>query len=682
MMHSLENDFVHLVISDRGELCELTNRKTGHNYAGGSTLWRLYFQRDDQMDREILGTDNVPSFTHTQDTLTLHYASVVYQQEQLAVDVTLIVKLVGDETRWNIELKNNQQDIILRECQYPLIHGLNLADRPQLLWSQFGGQILPDLPAHIRKQHTRFKACDHLFLHMDSAYPFPASTNCYVFPQENQCLYCGCHDETFEHTCHTYRLYGEKLECGFARYPSLMVGQSCRIGEFVISPHAGDWHVSADKYRAWAEHWFKPPTPPQWVRTMKGWQRIILKHQYGEVHYDYSQLPEIHDDGLNAGIDALHLFGWWQGGMDNSNPDYVIDPAMGGEQTFRKNIAAFQENGSVILYSNGRLIDVSTDYYKTIGKDICVKDKFGAEIRDAYRFRASGTYTGHFGNRTFTAACPYCEPWLEKMKEVVDTAIHLGCKGVFFDQLGGGEFPCFDPTHGHDVPNMKMAWRKTQLTRSLRDYARSKSQEMALGIELLTDISAAQCDFVHSLFGFCEAVNDWEKSADKPVHLYFIDWFRYCFPEIIMTDREIRDDTDIPRRVNHALLKGLRSDVEIYRCRKTIAQTPTYAAYLALANQLRQTYAQLLLEGRYMDTLGFTCDNAQVEARAFVSGNRMAVVVTQSHLEQATVTIGVPDYTYIEHGGIGSLCCDHLESQIKLTLTRHALAVVIWQQCD
>ena len=45
----------------------------------------------------------------------------------------------------------------------------------------------------------------------------------------------------------------------------------------------------------------------------------------------------------------------------------------------------------------------------------------------------------------------------------------------------------------------------------------------------------------------------------------FIDWARYTFPEVPLSDRDIRDDGDIPRRVNHAVLKGLRNDIEIYR---------------------------------------------------------------------------------------------------------------------
>ncbi|MDD3545168.1 MAG: hypothetical protein PHG96_07410, partial [Kiritimatiellae bacterium] len=42
-----------------------------------------------------------------------------------------------------------------------------------------------------------------------------------------------------------------------------------------------------------------------------------------------------------------------------------------------------------------------------------------------------------------------------------------------------------------------------------------------------------------------------------------------------LSDREIRDDRpDVAWRVNHNLLIGLRADVEIYRCRGLIDETP------------------------------------------------------------------------------------------------------------
>lgn len=680
-MPTLENNQVRLSVDEDGNLTELRNKATGRQYAGGGPLWRLYFERGDQKDREILSAPR-PEIRCSGQGMELVYRSVLYQGGRMDIGVVVSVRLDGESTRWSIALKN-AADVILRECQFPLVQGLDVGRDHALIWSNRGGQRLDDVRAAIKRHFTHYIASDHVFLHMDETYPGAAAMNCYAFCAEAEGLYCGCHDASFEQTCHLFRLYGDALECGFARYPGLKQGESRKLGEFVLSPYCGTWHAAADLYRAWADGWHVRRPGPDWVARFKGWQRIILKHQYGEVHYAYGDLDKIHRDGLASGIDALHLFGWWKGGMDNGNPDYVFDEAMGGKATLKSQIARFQENGSVILYSSGRLIDLASDYYKAVGARIAIKDRFGAEIRDAYRFRANGTFTGHFGNRTFTAACPACPEWLDKMKEVVDLAVELGCKGVFFDQMGMNEFPCFDPSHGHPVPFLGIAHRKAELVRQLRDYARDKSPDLAVGVECLIDICAQYADFIHSWPGFAEASNDWEGRREKPKLVYFIDWFRYCFPDVVMTDRDIRDDTDVERRVNHALLKGLRSDVEIYRCRRTIAETPHYGHYLKQANALRDEFAEYLLEGTYRDTMPFSLDNAEIEARCFVHGKGLAVVATQSHLETASGIVRVPGYVYARHGGIGAVSCRavgaHLE-EIEIALPKHGILVVEFHQ--
>jgi hypothetical protein len=46
-MFTLRNDRVKVTIDARSDLVELANRETGHGYANGRALWRLYFQRGD-----------------------------------------------------------------------------------------------------------------------------------------------------------------------------------------------------------------------------------------------------------------------------------------------------------------------------------------------------------------------------------------------------------------------------------------------------------------------------------------------------------------------------------------------------------------------------------------------------------------------------------------------------------
>ena len=204
--------------------------------------------------------------------------------------------------------------------------------------------------------------------------------------------------------------------------------------------------------------------------------------------------------------------------------------------------------------------------------------------------------------------------------------------------------------------------------RQIRQHIKAMNPQAALGTEILTDVVAAHADYLHSLTGAAQKYG-------------FLEWFRYVFPEVIVSDREIRDDTNIERRVNLALIRGLRSDVEIYRCRGTIADAPHYRAYLTKVNRLREKYAAFLLEGLYRDTDLFTVDSSQVEARSFQAGDRLLVILTQSEQPQVTATVNVPHYRLVQTDGLGDYRADsNRQGGLVVTLRPHALALAVYEK--
>ena len=184
---------------------------------------------------------------------------------------------------------------------------------------------------------------------------------------------------------------------------------------------------------------------------------------------------------------------------------------------------------------------------------------------------------------------------------------------------------------------------------------------------------------MHARYGATDVLNrDWEARKEKPRTNNFIDWFRYAFPEVILSDRDLRDDTDVQRRVNHTVLKGLRNDVEIYRCRGLIDETPVYFTHLTQVNRLKERFKDLLLVGRYTDTEGFTQTNPEIDARRFEKGDRAAIVLAQSHLASATTTVPLPSgYEFVESGGVGEVKVDARVGAVEITLPKHGLAVVV-----
>lgn len=715
----LENDHVQLIINEYGRLDALLNKITGHNHAGGTPLWRLYVQEKNEMDVELAAEDVQPFITHDDERLTLRYSSIQYKGLPANIAICIEVYLRESDVHWQILIENNQPELVIRECHFPLLGGLNERVTPGLITSENGGERINDLRQELQKRETGYMAPDHLFTLFSIGYPYPAATNCFVLTGSEEAnisspgsmtggLYFGCHTWPVERTLHQFRLYPAHheqedpakthgIEAGFVRFPNLATGQTWECGPFVISPYSGSWHTAARKYRSWAGNWFDKNklTPPGWLRRSNGWQRIIMQHQYGTFHYNFDDLPVIHKDGMESGINALFMFGWHRGGHDNNYPDYEPDPGLGGETQLRRKIAQFGAHGGhVLLYANGRLIDTTSTFYRKTGHRISIKDLFGQEIREAYKFRGPGNFVSECATRSFAVACPSCAEWFDVLRALAEKAVAWGCHSLFLDQAGMNEYPCCDASHGHGPLWSGAMMAKADTLRRLRDLLRAARPEMALGIEWLNDVTAQYADYVHSITGGCSVTNpDWLERAQRPRSRSFIEWFRYTFPEVILSDREIRDDRDVERRVNHAVLKGLRSDVEIYRCRKTIASAPRYASWLAQVNKLRQTHADLLLEGVYVDTEYFCVDNSEVDARAFCDGDnihakamprQLAVVLAQSHLALAATHVTAPGYRIVRWDAVGaatavippdSLCA-------SLTLPRHSLIITRWELTD
>ena len=194
---------------------------------------------------------------------------------------------------------------------------------------------------------------------------------------------------------------------------------------------------------------------------MKGWQRIIFRHQYGETFFRYTELDgRIRKAGASVGVNAVFPFGWWRSGMDNGYPDsyFVTDPDQGGDAGWAKAIASFREHGGrVLLYFNGKLIDRESDFYrKGEGRSIGTKDNTGADYTEQYRFKGLGTFTGAANARTFAVADTRSPVWRKMMQSLADRAIHLGADAVFYDQLGYAEPGSWEPKGEFMVPNTRV----------------------------------------------------------------------------------------------------------------------------------------------------------------------------------------------------------------------------------
>ncbi len=681
-MYRMENEFITLEMDENGILQELRNRKTGRNLLRPHQLLRLILGDSGCLELDAVPAGR-PEVQCEAGRVSLKYSAVECEERgTIPIAVSLSAELCGDEIHWGIALENRSQEQVVREVHYPILSIRDPEPPMAAITSERGSERLENLPAQIRSCFTHYMAPDQKYIRRTALYPGrAASMNCFALDWGNEGLYYGCHDSTFELTGQVFELERQKsVNMYVVRYPFLKVDGNWRECNIVTAPYSGSWTVCAEKYRKWADGWFTPPQIPDHVAHSPGWQRIILHHQYGEYLFPYEKLEQAYDDAAKAGIDTLFLFGWTAAGMDSGYPVYSADPKLGGVKTLKENIRKVQaKGGKVILYFNGQLIDVESDYYRSgEGARVAIKRADGTEHRESYNFTNGGTFLRAFVNKTFVVACPACRSWLEILKRHVDFAVELGVDSVFFDQLGLLSYPCCDPSHGHPVPYTGIMQGKREMLKDLYEYAKSRNPEMGVGIECTTDQTLQYTDFVH-IFGFPAGVwnSDWREKGEKPRTLSASYLFKAAFPEAVISNRNIRDDSDVEFPVNQMLLLGSRSDVEIYRCRATIAETPHYQAYLAKANALRERFGRLLYDGTFRAETFHRVSNPEIQTNSFLLGDELAVLLTQSSRELARTEVAAPGFQ-LER--LDSVSGDVTMEDGVVTIPRNGFAVLFYRR--
>ena len=678
--YKLENSKIRFEIDDKGSVVSLKNFETNKEYAGGGGLWRIIYQDGLSLEEKLESEDVPVEVKKEGEKLIINYGGDFAVKVECTLD--------GDDVRFVPTLKNNSKDKILREFQFPLIKNIpNIADC-EFMTTHSGGERFGNLHRYIRGGYTSYMWQDNKEVQRYILYPGAASMNCFIVNQEKAALYFAHYDKNFGKTLHIARLpnvsqkglheYGLPT-LGMIRYLYLKSGASQTLPVFVVSPQTGDWRTSMKKYRKWADSsWYQKRPATKDFKESNGWQRVIFRHQYGKLLWGYDKLPEIYTSAEEAGLHTLRLYGWWKEGMDAGNPHYSEDDTQGGDAELRKQIKAIQKRGGKVnLYFNGQLIDTDTEFYKTIGKDICIKRMDGTPHLERYPFGGDGTALRVFGNKTFGVACPYTKEWLNKLIEIADRAISLGADGIYYDQMGHDILPCADPTHGHPVPYMEINRCKHEMFKKVCEYIRAKKPGMTIGVEWVCDPIAPLVDYVHNCLFATNYVG--KDKFGKPLTSY-APLYQYAFPEYATCDAGLYDDRDIIRRVNITLLRSWRSDVSIFRCRETINATPVYKAYLKEANKLRDRFRDLILNGKFRDIDLAKCTNPQIDYYTYENGNRMAVITTQAHLDMAKANFIADGYKYVENGGLGDFTVEVDGDVVKTTMKKNALIVIVFEK--
>lgn len=607
-------------------------------FAADSDLWRIFL--DDGEIRELSvysSSQKNPEITALPGGTDISYNRLTAENGALYdIGLTIHIRSDGGAIRFSADMENFS-DARINELQLPFfsLDKTSCTPSEEILYAPEGlGARYPDPRTFILKScHTEYMSADYKSVWYNASYPHcTGSQHAFSMPwfgiqSANRFLYIGRHDGFFRTSGFNIgtspRNTPSQLLLSVSQYPAAIKGEKLHYGDIITAVFDGDWRDGADYYKKWCEQtWYKPGSVPSWINKMTGWQRIILKHQYGEIFFTYADLPRVYQEGMKYGINALLVFGWWKGRFDNNYPEYEADPALGGKEGLRRGIEDVQRlGGRVLLYSNGNLIDIKTKYYAEHGRDICSKDIDGNEYREHYRFSNDGTVLKTFGYKSFVTACHSVPEWRDKLMDTAKMKLGFGADSVFFDQLGCCVKLCFDTSHPHGNRIDEEADYRSRNIDSIKELLTS---EKAIGSEWVADRLTTKIDFTHG----CGMAMSYSPNV-------YPDIFRSTFPECVISNRGIHDEREDYREcLNYAFVHGLIFDAAVYRCRKTgMSGLEGYSNHIKSLLELRECYKEYFTSGTYESAYGLKLPPDIWAVKYTYDGNSILAVWNNSDKE-------------------------------------------------
>lgn len=571
-------------------------------------FWRAFLDTGENRELAVYSHLQTPVAVEKTDGSTVFRYDTLIAEDGQSFPICLTLTVCSEHGSLVFTSKiENRSEAILNELQYPFFSAQSFGCDPKeevLYLSEGLGARIPTPRLHVAGAHTEYMAADYKSIWRSHTYPAAGLGTPITMPWlglrcGKKLLYLGEHNPELRLIALNVgtppRGAESELMLCVAHYPAAHPSETVAIGRSVIALFDGDWQEGAAFYRAWSEKtWMVEHSIPDWVKDVTGWQRVICKHQYGEVFWKYADLPKLWEEGMQYGINALLLFGWWKGRFDNNYPELEPDPALGGEEGLKAAIAEIEgRGGHVLLYSNGNLIDIKTDFYRRVGQRISHKDIDGNEYREHYQFSNDGSILRDFGYKSFDTACHTTEEWRENLLRIARLKLSFNPAAIFFDQVACCLKLCFDASHPHGYRIDEDGIGRWNNLRAIREIL---PEGKSIGVECVNDRYCNLVDFIH---GFGKGMHyGWSYA--------FPDLFLDTFPEVHVSNRGIHDDkAGYQAELNHAFTYGLIFDTAIYRCRLAgIAALPEYAEYQKMLLDLKAKYRKYFYRGRFRTTYG------------------------------------------------------------------------------
>lgn len=679
MAHTLENSQVRVRFDDRGGMTELVDKRSDatRNLISKprAGVWKLIFQKGMSLENVINPDGQDTRVEPFGPGLRIVASKLRFCKEILNIGLEIQVRLDGDEIRWSATI-DNRSDVTVSEFFFPQIGGVDRLDstgRDDLLWPSGSGIRIRNVKGTMRARVDALSPVEQPVngvadQRIEAPYPGGATMSWYEFTNGRRGIYFASYDPEFlGGMLRVARKFSEggSLVFEFVKFPYVRPGETWRSAEYVTRPHPGDWHESAQRYRAWANSWFQQPARPEWVKQFKGMLLVILRQQYGDVMWHYDDIPWLYEEAKKSGVDTVALFGWTEAGHDNQYPIYKPDPAMGGEPALRKALAEVSRRGGhTLLYLQGHLMDATTDWYKDRGHAFAATNMWGSPYFEQWNKGYESSLLRQYTHKLFATVCTLDDEWSDLMVKEGKEKLGYGATALIYDQCGGSSYLCYNVPQVK--PSQAFVMSRVKLLRTLREKLKPVAPNFGFMVEYNTDVYAQWVDFIHGA-GQGNFLSDVSYPA----------LFRYTFPEIIMTARQQAVRLDA-RHVNYTFTYGFRYEMESrYRAdMETLrgGDAAELSEYMRQTSALRDRYWDILGNGRFLDDQGLKNGNPAITAALYEGGGRHAATVWNDTKSPQSLDVSLPGKQLKEAAGIRGVY-----PQVPRMLAPQEVAVLVFE---
>lgn len=611
-------------------------------------MWKVTVKNRKDGKVMVLKPGPDPQISQAGQVLSLVNENFKADNAVIPVKADLTIAMKEDAFTFAGKLISGSADWMIVDFTWPDLSGIRINDKNiSIYWPNSLGECFTD-PAIFGSRSFEYPGTS------GSMAWFSVNTPDYG-------LYVGCHDpgrgsKKFD------LAYSETDNSFMTALTFPVFSGEFNIPEVLLKLYKGSWHEGSKTYRAYFDSHFRLADISPWTRENAGLILTIFKQQNGSLMWRYNEIDKLCDIGEKLNIRLIGLWGWGVGGHDRLYPNYMPDNLMGGRQELEKAIERAHKRGfKVIVYSNGTIMDASTDYYRYNGIETMQMTDRGQPNIEYYLKHRNTTPVIQ------VRACPGSPIWRKTVMDLALNAKSLGVDAFYIDQVGvRAPLLCFSGKHDHVLPQQAYTDYRIKMMKDIRNRMKEIDPQMSIITEGTVDALLTDIDVFHGLG---------PGSIITPNA--FPSMFRYTFPESIIIQLNACPATT-KSDANYATVYGLRheimcryeADAEYLRTGKMPTRESYYDLFVndppVLAKILEApagevtSYTHDLIQfenensgffrtGKFIDEVGINVNGKDILAKGFTDGNRIGVVVCNRHLtEKRDFTVTVSGYRLLK----------------------------------